>query len=99
MGVRRERPPIERAAGSITLRLPDGTLKTMPVNEPRGPVTSDLCCFCGESVEQADAERIRLSARWLEDGQEQTQDWGAHHRCLAERMHPSVSGAGPFFGG
>ena len=98
MGVRRERPPVEQGGSSIRLRLPDGTVKTVPTGQLRGPVTADVCCFCGEDVEHTDGERIRLSARWVDDGQEKTQSWGAHRKCLAERMHDRVSGDGPFFG-
>ena len=52
----------------------------------------------GRAFVQAESEPIRLSARWTEEGNEQTQSWSAHRRCLAERMHESVSGTGPFFG-
>jgi hypothetical protein len=31
MGIRRERPPVVRDLGSISLRLPDGTVRTMPL--------------------------------------------------------------------
>jgi hypothetical protein len=100
MGVRRERPPIERAGSSIRLRLPDGSVKEMPVDESRAaPVDDDLCCFCGESVGSDDDERIRVSARWVDRGDERTQSWGAHRACLEQRIHDSVSGAGPFFEG
>lgn len=98
MGVRRERPPVERSGEGITLRLPDGTVKTMSVAVSRRPVTSDLCCFCGETVLHSDPGRIRLSVQWVDDGEERTQTWDAHHSCLAERMHDSVNGMGPFFG-
>jgi hypothetical protein len=70
----------------------------MPVDDPRGPVTADLCCFCGRSVDGSDPERVRLSAGWLDAGNERTQSWAAHRDCLADRMHESVTGAGPFFG-
>jgi hypothetical protein len=32
MGIRRERPPVVRDLGSISLRLPDGTVRTMPLS-------------------------------------------------------------------
>jgi hypothetical protein len=98
MGVRRERPPIELAGGSIRLRLPDGSVKEMPVDEVRiAPVADDICCFCGDSVGPGDGERIRVTAVWTDLGDEGTQSWGAHRACLATRIHDSVSGAGPFF--
>ena len=100
MGVRRERPPIERAGGSIRLRLPDGSVKEMPVEDMRAaPGDADVCCFCGESVGDEDGERIRVSARWVDHGDERTQSWGAHRACLEQRIHDSVSGTGPFFEG
>jgi hypothetical protein len=98
MGLRRERPSVTRSGEGITLRLPDGTVKTMNVKDSREPVPGDLCCFCGERVEQASPGRIRLSARWIDGEEERTQSWGAHHDCLSERMHAAVTGAGPFFG-
>ena len=70
----------------------------MPLDALRGPVTSDICCFCGQSVEHSDSERIRLSVRWQDGGKERTQSWGAHHECVAERMRERVAGTGPFFG-
>jgi hypothetical protein len=94
MSVRRERRPIDRGAGTVRLRLPDGTVKEMPVDKPGGQVPG-VCCFCGQSV--ADDE-IRLSAQWMGDGREHAQSWGAHRECLAERIHASVAGTGPFFG-
>ena len=94
MSVRRQRPPIELSGGSIRLRLPDGTVKEMPVD--RAPATaSGPCCFCGRGVE---GDEIRVSAGWSHDGVEQLQSWAAHRTCLAERLHDSVAGAGPFFG-
>jgi hypothetical protein len=98
MGIRRERPPVERSADSILVRLPDGTVKTIPSNTPKESVTADACCFCGHGVERSDAQRIRLSVRWMDEGTERTQSWSAHHTCLAERLHERVSGTGPFFG-
>ena len=100
MGVRRERPPIERAGSSIRLRLPDGSVREMPVDEMRAaPVDAELCCFCGKVVADEEGERIRVSARWTDRGDERTQSWEAHRACLAERIHDSVSGTGPFFEG
>ena len=97
MAQRRDRQPVQRSGNSIGLRFPDGSVRTMPI-EAVDPVTSDLCCFCGESLENSDSERILLSARWLDDGRERTQSWEAHRACLAARMHESSSGTGPFFG-
>jgi hypothetical protein len=98
MGVRRERPPIERGGSSIRLRLPDGSVKEMPVDEMRpAPVDAELCCFCGEGVGDEDGERIRVSARWIDRSNERTQSWGAHRTCLEQRIHDSVAGTGPFF--
>ena len=57
----------------------------MPIDSRPGPVDSDSCCFCGESVE-SDPERTRLSARWTDDGREHLQEWDAHRKCLLERM-------------
>jgi hypothetical protein len=34
MGVRRERPPIERSSNSVTLRLPDGTVRSVAGTGP-----------------------------------------------------------------
>jgi hypothetical protein len=98
MAQRRERPPVQRSDTGIAVRLPDGTTMAVPGSGLRGPVTSDLCCFCGRRVEHSDSEEIRLSVRWVESGEERDQSWRAHHTCLAERMHEAVKGAGPFFG-
>jgi hypothetical protein len=98
MGIRREQPGVERSGDSIMVRLPDGSVKTMRMDRSREPATAEVCCFCGESVEHFDSERIRLGVRWVEDGQERSQGWEAHKRCLAERMHERAAGTGPFFG-
>jgi hypothetical protein len=71
---------------------------SVPVGGVPGPVESGLCCFCGQSVEQEAPDRIRLGVRWLEDGREREQSWGAHRGCLLERLHEGVKGQGPFFG-
>jgi hypothetical protein len=97
MGLRRERPSVARSGEGITLRLPDGTVKTMNVQDSRGPVAGELCCFCGEPVEQSSPGRIAVSVRWIDDGEERTQSWSAHGTCLSERMHAAVTGMGPFF--
>jgi hypothetical protein len=97
MGIRRERPSAEVLGNSVQFRFSDGTTKNVPVNDLRGPVTADVCCFCGQGVEHSDEQRLRLSVRWVEEGRERTQSWAAHHACLAERMHDRVSGTGPFF--
>jgi hypothetical protein len=98
MGVRRERPASERLGNSVRFRFPDGSTKTVPVDDLRTPVTADICCFCGQAVERSAPDRIWLTAQWAEEGQEQMQNWGAHHACFAERMHGAVAGTGPFFG-
>lgn len=98
MAQRRDRPPVEISGDSLNIRLPDGKTMSMPVNALRGPVTSDVCCFCGQRVEYADPEHIRIGVRWDDGGKERTQSWGAHHACLVERMHDRVKGQGPFFG-
>jgi hypothetical protein len=97
MGIRREKPPVERSADSIVVRLPDGSVRTMPVDRTRSPATPDVCCFCGEGVERADGNWIRVDVRWGQGDGEGTQSWGAHRRCLVERMHERVAGTGPFF--
>ena len=89
---------MERAGSSIRLRLPDGTVKSMPT-ELKGPVTADRCCFCGETIGHSDEERISLTAHWTEEGQERARTWSAHRTCLAERMHDSVPDTGDFFTG
>ena len=98
MGVRREKPPAERAGDSIRFRFPDGTTRTVPVDELRGPVGADICCFCGQSVEHSDAQWIQVTAQWSDSGETRAQSWGAHRKCLAERMHERVAGTGLFFG-
>lgn len=69
---------------------------SVPVKALRGAV-SDACCFCGQAVEHPDSERITISARWGGVGEERTQDWEAHRKCLAERIHERVKDSGPFF--
>jgi hypothetical protein len=86
VGVRRERPPVESSLNTIRLRLPDGTVKTMPVESRSGHPSSDSCCFCGATVEQPEREGVVLSARWIDEGEERTQAWVAHRTCLAERV-------------
>ena len=98
MAQRRERPPAQRTNTGIAVRLPDGTTMAVPGSSLRGPVTSDLCCFCGARVDNADSERMRLTVRWVEGGEEREQSWSAHRTCLGERMHEAVKGAGVFFG-
>jgi hypothetical protein len=98
MGVRRERPAVEQAGNSLNVTFPDGTTRSVPVSELRGPVRGELCCFCGESVDHVDPQHIWLTARWKVGGDERNQSWGAHHSCLIERMHSSVTNTGPFFG-
>ena len=71
----------------------------MPVSAPREYETPDICCFCGRAVEPADPDRLRIGARWEQDGSQLEQGWGAHRGCLLERLHEQVKGQGPFFGG
>ena len=71
---------------------------SLPRTASRGSLASELCCFCGRSVDHAESEPIRVSARWDEDGAEREQSWGAHRACLLERMHEQVKGQGPIFG-
>jgi hypothetical protein len=97
MAQRRDRPPVQRSGNSIDIRLPDGTVKSVPVEALRGPAVSELCCFCGLSTKHAGRDRISISVRWVDSGGERTQEWSAHHGCLAERMHKSAAGVGPFF--
>jgi hypothetical protein len=98
MAQRRERPPVERGGQGLNVRLPDGRTMSVPGSALRDPVTPDVCCFCGVSVEHSDPQRVRLDARWTSDGTDQHQSWAAHHKCLLERMHEGVMGQGPFFG-
>jgi hypothetical protein len=67
----------------------------MPIETPNS-VTPDVCCFCGQAVQHLESEGIHLSAHWLEGGHEKSQSWIAHHTCLGERLHDSMSGTGPF---
>jgi hypothetical protein len=96
MAQRRVRPAVERSGG-LNIRLPDGTTMSMPIHAATGR-TSDVCCFCGQGIEHTDSERIGIDARWEEGGNERQQSWGAHRKCLRERMHEAVMGEGPFFG-
>ena len=98
MAQRRDRPAVQRSGDSLNITLPDGTTTALPVSTSKGPVRSDICCFCGESVEHADPEHLRIDARWEQGGDERQQSWGAHQACLLDRMHDRVKGQGPFFG-
>ncbi|HEX4519672.1 MAG TPA: hypothetical protein VH063_08850 [Gaiellaceae bacterium] len=71
---------------------------SMPTGAARGPVATDVCCFCGEAVEHATEERLRMTVLWVEDGVEGEQSWAAHRACLSDRLHERVKGTGPFFG-
>lgn len=92
MSVRRQRPPIEQGT-SIRLRLPDGTVKEMPVGDQRGPISAGRCCFCGEPVADDETQRVHLTASWLSEGSERARSWEAHRACLAERIHDSAADA------
>jgi hypothetical protein len=91
-------PRVRRTDDGIEIRRGDGSIQSIPNADLRKPSTEAICCFCGTSVEYSDIEYTSLSVRWTEDGRERRQQWGAHHRCVAERMHERVSGTGPFFG-
>ena len=69
---------------------------SVPVSTQRPPVAAELCCFCGQGVEESDPEYVRLGVRWVEAGTERQQSWGAHHACLRERLHEGVQGQGGF---
>jgi hypothetical protein len=95
MAQRRVRPAVERSGG-LNIRLPDGRTMSMPIRTAAAQ-TSDLCCFCGQGIEQTHPERIQIDAQWEEGGTKRQQSWGAHRKCLLERMHEAVRGQGPFF--
>jgi hypothetical protein len=81
---------------TIELRLPGGA--TMSVTDPRGRASAEVCCFCGEAVDDPDGDYVSVAASWAERGVEKRQSWEAHRRCLAETLHERVRGVGPFFG-
>jgi hypothetical protein len=87
-----------RSGNSLNIRLPDGRTMSLPVSDSMGSPTSEVCCFCGETVENSSPEHVRLDARWEKDGAEREQSWEAHHGCLLERLHERVKGQGPFVG-
>jgi len=95
MAQRRDRPPVERAGDSLNIKLPDGTTMSVPLNASSRSPTVDLCCFCGERVQQADPSAIRIDARWEQGGDERRRSWRAHHRCLFERIDDRVKGEEP----
>jgi hypothetical protein len=97
MAQRREVPPITRSGGTVDVRLPDGRTMSVPLSRTGGPLTGDVCCFCGEAVADEAGERLRIGARWGGDGDDHEQSWEAHRRCLRERMHERVRGQGPLF--
>ncbi len=97
MAQRRDRPAIVRSGESLNIRLPDGSSLALPVAAAKAAGSSELCCFCGQSVVSSDAEAIRVAASWRESEIEREQSWRAHRGCLLERMHEHVAGAGPFF--
>ena len=70
---------------------------SMPVSAAREQEPSGLCCFCGQVVDRADPERVRIGVRWEREGTELDQSWGAHHGCLLECLHEQIKGQGPFF--
>jgi|SRR5580693_7019790 hypothetical protein len=94
MAQRRDRPGLDLAGSSLNVTLPDG--RTLPIPR-RGDLAGDVCCFCGETVEHADRERVRLSVRWIDGDDEREQSWGAHQSCVLERLNERVKGQGPFF--
>jgi len=99
MAKRRDQPALQTSGQTWQIRLPDGSVKQMPAEASRDAAPAHVCCFCGLDLGDSEPERVLVSARWAEDGEERSQSWGAHHRCLAERMHEAVAGAGPFFAG
>lgn len=96
MAQRRDRPAFDLAGGSLNVTLPDG--RTLPIPRMGEPTTSDLCCFCGQTVGHTDPERVRVSVRWIDGSEERQQSWGAHRTCLLNRLHEKVTDRGPFFG-
>jgi len=97
MAQRRDRPAVERSGESLNIKLPDGTTMSVPLSTSRPTVSADICCFCGATVEHADPQRIRVDAHWEHDGGERRRSWGAHDRCLLERLHDRATGQEPFF--
>jgi hypothetical protein len=98
MAQRRDRPPVDRSGDSLNIRLPDGTMMSMPRPAGRRAVAADVvCCFCGEELGGADPERVGVGVEWSDAGGEHEQRWGAHRACVAARLHERVRGVGPFF--
>ena len=97
MAQRRDRPPVQRSGDSINVTLGDGRTMSVPLGSLRRSGAADVCCFCGQGVKHAGADRVSLSVRWQDDATERTQSWEAHRGCLTERLHDTVKGTGPFF--
>jgi hypothetical protein len=70
---------------------------SVPGSTAQVPTPSELCCFCGQHLEHADPERIRVGVSWEAGGSDHQQTFGAHSKCLTERLHETVKGQGPFF--
>jgi hypothetical protein len=96
MAQRRQAPSNPGGHNTIELRLPGGA--TISVTGRHGTFNAETCCFCGETVNDANSEYVTLAASWLEHDTEKRQSWAAHHRCLADKMDERVRGVGPFFG-
>ena len=99
MGVRRDRPSHETGPGSVSLRLRDGSMVSVSVDQLRRDaedVTGGICCFCGEEVDYSDPRHVTVAVHWSDEEKGQTQSWSAHDTCLAEHMHDRVKGTGVF---
>jgi hypothetical protein len=83
---RRDQPSLQTSGQTWKIRLPDGSLKEMPIE----PATAAVCCFCGRDLDERAEERLLLSARWQQDGEERAESWSAHRGCLAERLDPGA---------
>ena len=96
MGMRRDRPAQETAAGSIGLRLRDGSRVSVSLEGLRAqPVEDAVCCFCGEAVERSDPRHVTVAVRRSAEGKGE-QAWSAHDTCLAERLHARAKETGHF---
>ena len=98
MAQRRDRPPVQRSGDSLDVHLGGGRTMSVPLEALRGLMTPEVCCFCGQVVKDPGSEHLSLAARWEGGSGEGTQSWAAHRACLAERIHDTVKGTGPFFG-
>ena len=93
MGLRRDRPSQETAAGSIGLRLRDGSRVSVSLEGLRSRTAeAAVCCFCGEEIERSDPRHVTVAVRRSAEGTGET--WSAHDTCLAERLHDRARGTG-----